>query len=132
MYFNLGKTISICFHTINLLIFFNKKNEIIIKNIFGGIIFFMLSILTNLWALSFAKMGSTGSFGSLGSLEGLKGLGGIGGIGKTGLLGKLGIIMLLSRFGLHGIWATGALIMVAFLVVVGLFYSVYRFRMRNI
>ena len=83
----------------------------------------MLNIITNLWALGFTKMGSAGSFGNLG---------GIGGIGKTGLLGKLGIIMLLSRLGLHGTWATGALIMVAFLVIVGLFYTIYRFRIRNI
>jgi hypothetical protein len=83
----------------------------------------MLDIITNLWALSFARMGSAGSFGNIGSL---------GGIGKTGLLGKLGIIMLLSRLGLHGIWASGTLIMVAFIVVAGLFYSLYRYRMRNI
>ena len=81
----------------------------------------MYTIITNLWAVGFAKMGSTG-FGNIGSL---------GGIGKTGILGKLGIIMLLSRLGLHGTWATGTLILVAFLVIVGLFYSIYRFRMRN-
>ena len=83
----------------------------------------MLDILTSLWALGFGRIGGAGSFGNIGSL---------GGIGKSGILGKLGIIMLLSRLGLHGIWATGMLIMVAFMVVVGLFYSLYRFRMRNI
>ncbi|MGZ7047966.1 MAG: hypothetical protein ACXVHP_06750 [Methanobacterium sp.] len=79
----------------------------------------MIGLQTDLWAAGFGKVGSSGAFGSL------------GGIGNGGILGKLGIIMLLGRLGLHGVWASGALLVVAFLVVVGLFYSVYRYRMRN-
>ncbi|MGZ7044660.1 MAG: hypothetical protein ACXVHY_10265 [Methanobacterium sp.] len=81
----------------------------------------MLGLQTDLWAAGFGKVGSAGALGNIGSLG-----------GSGGILGKLGIIMLLGRLGLHGVWASGALLVVAFIVVVGLFYSVYRYRMRNV
>lgn len=110
--YNLGKTIFIC--AANGINDFYKK---IIK------VIILLGLQTSLWALGAGKLVSAGSLGKMG---------GLGGIGKTGILGKLGILMLLGRIGLHGIWATGALLVITLLVLAGLFYSVYRYRMRNI
>jgi len=80
-------------------------------------------MLTNYGAIGMGKMGGAGSLGNIGSL---------GGIGKSGILGKLGIIMLLGRLGLHGVWATGAFFLLILIVIAGFFYSMYRYRMRNI
>ena len=82
-------------------------------------VFFMLSVPTTLIALGVGKMGGLSSFGSIGSL------------GKTGILGKMGIIMLLARIGLHGIFGIGAFFIFIFVILVGIFYSVYRYRMRQ-
>ena len=73
-------------------------------------------------ALGVGRMGGLSSFGNLGSLSSL---------GKTGILGKLGIILLLGRLGLHGVWGIGALLIFIFVILVGIFYSVYRYRMRQ-
>jgi len=70
-------------------------------------------------ALGVGRMGGLSSFGNLGSL------------GKTGILGKLGIILFLGRLGLHGVWGIGALLIFLFVILVGIFYSVYRYRMRQ-
>jgi len=83
----------------------------------------MVSVLTTMMALGIGKMGGLGSFGNLGSL---------GGIGKTGILGKLGIILLLGRLGLHGVWGVGAFFIFIFVILVGIFYSVYKYRMRQV
>ena len=80
----------------------------------------MLNLSTNLWAFGVGKAGGLASFGKM------------GGLGGTGILGKLGIIMLLGRLGLHGVWATGAFLVLILLALVGIFYSVYRYRMRNV
>ena len=82
----------------------------------------MLSLSTTLWAFGVGKAGGLGSLGKMG---------GLGGIGNTGILGKLGIIMLLGRLGLHGIWATGAFFVIILLVLSGIFYMVYRYRIRG-
>ena len=74
-------------------------------------------------ALGLGKMGGLNSFGNLGSL---------GSLGKTGILGKLGIILLLGRLGLHGVWGIGAFFIFIFVILVGTFYSVYRYRMQQI
>ena len=80
----------------------------------------MLGLQTSLLAFGAGKAGGLASFGKMGS------------IGSTGIFGKLGIIMLLGRLGLHGIWATGAFFILILLVLVGIFYSLYKYRMRNV
>jgi len=82
----------------------------------------MVSLSTT--ALAFG-MGRAGGLGSVSKM------GGLGGLGKTGILGKLGIIMLLGRLGLHGIWATGAFFVIILLILAGIFYMVYRYRIRG-
>ena len=82
----------------------------------------MLSLPTTLIAFGSGKMGGLGSFGSAG---------GLGSIGKTGILGKIGIILLLGRIGLHGFWGIGALFLFILIILIGIFYSVYRYRMRQ-
>jgi len=80
----------------------------------------MLSLQTSLLAFGVGRAGGLGSLGKMGAL------------GNTGIFGKLGIIMLLGRLGLHGIWATGAFFIIILLVLVGIFYSIYKYRMRNV
>ncbi len=79
----------------------------------------MITVPTTLMALGVGKMGGIGSLGSIGSL------------GKTGILGKIGIIMLLGRLGLHGVFGIGAFLIFVLVILVGIFYSVYRYRMRQ-
>ena len=81
----------------------------------------MLGLPTTLIAFGYGKMGGLGSFGTSG---------GLGSIGKTGILGKIGIILLLGRIGLHGTWGIGALFFFILLIIIGISYSVYRYRMR--
>jgi hypothetical protein len=82
----------------------------------------MLGLPTTLIAFGYGKMGGLGSFGASG---------GLGSIGKTGILGKIGIILLLGRIGLHGVWGIGAFFLFILLILIGIFYSVYRYRMRQ-
>ena len=83
----------------------------------------MVNVPATVLALGMGRLGGVGSFGKMG---------GLGGIGKTGLLGKLGIILLLGRLGLHGIWGIGTFFVIILVLVAVIFYSVYRYRIRQI
>jgi hypothetical protein len=82
----------------------------------------MLGLPTTLMAFGTGSMGGLGSLGKTG---------GLGSIGKTGILGKIGIILLLGRIGLHGVWGIGTFFLFILIILVGIFYSVYRYRMRQ-
>jgi len=77
-------------------------------------------------------MFNTGLSIATGSLKGL----GIGSLGKSGgfggLFGKLGIVLFLARFGIHGIWGVGGFFLIMFMVLAGIFYLIYRYRMGQI
>jgi len=74
-------------------------------------------------------LGSLREIGKLGSLSKTSGL---GTLGKTGFLGKFGILFLLTRLGFHGIWGVGAFFLIIFTILVGILYTVYRYRMSQI
>jgi len=71
--------------------------------------------------------GSLKSLG-LGSLGKSSGIGGLGG----GSLGKLSVLLFLARFGIHGIWGVGSFFLTIFIVLIGIFYLIYRYRMGQI
>ena len=57
--------------------------------------------------------------------------GGFGGLG-SGLLGKFSILLFLARFGIHGVWGVGAFFLTVLVLLVGIGYMIYRYRMGQI